>query len=108
VGSIKPFSEKRNLIKVKNMKEQIIQILEKYENLSTDQNITDLYFENIAKEILDLQLQQTAISRFYGVYSPKDDLLKVCKTKKRAMYERSIYEKQHGDGFYIDRVLIYP
>lgn len=32
------------------------------------------------------------ISRFFGVYSPEEGLLKVCKTKKRAMYERAIYE----------------
>lgn len=48
------------------------------------------------------------ISRFFGVYSPREDLLKVCKTKKRAMYERAIYESQHGEGFYVDRVLLYP
>ena len=48
------------------------------------------------------------ISRFFGVYSPEEDLLKVCKTKKRAMYERAIYESQHGEGFYVDRVWLYP
>lgn len=48
------------------------------------------------------------ISRFFGVYSPEEDLLKVCKTKKRAMYERAIYEGQHGEGFYVDRVWLYP
>jgi hypothetical protein len=48
------------------------------------------------------------ISRFFGVYSPEDGLLKVCKTKKRAMYERAIYESQHGEGFYVDRVWLYP
>ena len=48
------------------------------------------------------------ISRFFGVYSPEEDLLKVCKTKKRAMCERAIYESQHGEGFYVDRVWLYP
>lgn len=48
------------------------------------------------------------VSRLKGVYSPENELLKVCKTTKRAMYERAIYEKEHGDGFYVDKILLYP
>ena len=57
------------------------------------------------KQVLNIP---AVISRFFGVYSPEDCLLKVCKTKKRAMYERAIYEGQHGEGFYVDRVWLYP
>lgn len=67
---------------------------------------------NTEKTQLEVESQPSClgavISRFFGVYSPEDDLLKVCKTKKRAMYERAIYEGQHGEGFYVDRVWMYP
>jgi hypothetical protein len=53
-------------------------------------------------------VKTAVISRFVGVYSPEDNLLKICKTKKRAMYERDIYESQHGEGFYLDRVWLFP
>ena len=44
------------------MKDKIIKILEKYAKENIDDSITDISFDNIADEILALQLQQTGVS----------------------------------------------
>ena len=48
------------------------------------------------------------ISRYIGVYSPENELLHIHKTKKGAMKHRNEYEAQHGEGFYIDNVVVLP
>ena len=44
---------------------------------------------------------------FYGLYSPEDDLLSVHYTIFGAKKNKEQFEKTHGEGFYIDKVLIH-
>jgi hypothetical protein len=45
-------------------------------------------------------------TRLFGVYSPEDDLLAVHATEEGADDNKANYEKQHGEGFYVDYVML--
>jgi len=47
-------------------------------------------------------------TRLFGVYSPEDDLLSVHATEEGAEDNKGNYEKQHGEGFYVDYVMLQP
>lgn len=47
-------------------------------------------------------------TRLFGVYSPEDDLLAVHATEDGAEDNKVKYEKQHGEGFYVDYVMLQP
>ncbi len=44
----------------------------------------------------------------FGVYSPDEDLLAVHRTEEGAIQNKYHYENHHGEGFYVDIVLIHP
>nr|DAI89500.1 MAG TPA: hypothetical protein [Caudoviricetes sp.] len=43
----------------------------------------------------------------YGLYSPENELLVVHKTEVGANKNKEQYEKIHGEGFYVDYVIIH-
>lgn len=47
-------------------------------------------------------------TRLFGVYSPEDDLLAVHATEDGAEDNKANYEKQHGEVFYVDYVMLQP
>ena len=47
-------------------------------------------------------------TRLFGVYSPEEDLLSVHATEQGAEENKANYEKHHGEGFYIDYVMLQP
>jgi hypothetical protein len=47
-------------------------------------------------------------TRLFGVYSPEDDLLAVHATEEGADDNKANYENQHGEGFYLDYVMLQP
>jgi len=47
-------------------------------------------------------------TRIFGVYSPEDYLLALHVTEDGAEQNKANYEKQHGDGFYVDYVMLQP
>ncbi len=44
----------------------------------------------------------------FGVYSPDEDLVAVHRTEEGAIQNKDHYENHHGEGFYVDIVLIHP
>ncbi len=44
----------------------------------------------------------------YAVFSPEDDLLAVHATKHGAEENKAKYQKEHGEGFYVDSVILNP
>lgn len=52
-------------------------------------------------------VEQLFKNGFYGLYSPEDDLLSVHSTKFGAKENLKQFEKDHGEGFYIDTVVIH-
>lgn len=60
---------------------------------------TALYLlKSVEKPIKELVL--------YGLYSPEDDLMFVHKTKQGADLNKDIYQKAHGEGFYVEPIQI--
>jgi len=47
-------------------------------------------------------------TRLFGVYSPEEDLLAVHATEEGAEENKGNYEKHHGEGFYVDYVMLQP
>lgn len=47
-------------------------------------------------------------TRLFGVYSPEEDLLAVHATEQGAEENKAKYEKHHGEGFYVDYVMLQP
>ena len=47
-------------------------------------------------------------TRLFGIYSPEDDLLAVHATQDGAEENKANYEKHHGEGFYVDYVMLQP
>ena len=47
-------------------------------------------------------------TRLFGVYSPEEDLLAVHLTEQGAEENKANYEKHHGEGFYVDYVMLQP
>ena len=45
-------------------------------------------------------------NRLWGVYSPEEDLLAVHKTAEGANENSSKYKNAHGEGFYVDYVIV--
>jgi len=45
-------------------------------------------------------------TRLFGVYSPEEDLLAVHATEQGAEENKANYEKHHGEGFYVDYVML--
>ena len=43
----------------------------------------------------------------YGVYTPEDELTAVHKTEEGANKNKDLYESQHGEGFYVDVVVLH-
>lgn len=58
-----------------------------------------------AKEIESKDLHH--VKFLVGVYSPDEDLIAVHKTEKGAKATKDLYKKQHGSGFFIDKVIVY-